>query len=83
MQSVLRLVSEWNDGVQACLFNPNKLAPTYSGGDVLRPPRFNAYYEIEQVKPVDVAGWKLELSGLIGDKRPWTAIRSTSCRSRR
>lgn len=73
VQSVLRAVSEWNDGVQAFLFNPNKLAPTYTEGQVLRPPRYNAYYEIDEVKPVDVASWKLELSGLIGDKRPWTA----------
>ena len=36
------------------------------------PPRFNAYYAIDQVKPVDGASWKLELAGLIGDKRPWT-----------
>ena len=25
-----------------------------------------------EVKPVDGASWKLELAGLIGDKRPWT-----------
>jgi DMSO/TMAO reductase YedYZ molybdopterin-dependent catalytic subunit len=73
VQSVLRAVSEWNDGVQAFLFNPNKLAPTYTEAQVLRPPRYNAYYEIDEVKPVDVASWKLELSGLIGDKRSWTA----------
>ena len=73
VQSVLRAVSEWNDGVQAFLFNPNKLAPTYSEAQVLQPPRYNAYYEIEDVKPVDVANWKLVLSGLIQDKRPWTA----------
>ncbi len=32
VQSVLRAVSEWNDGVQGFLFNPNKLAPTYTRG---------------------------------------------------
>src|SRR5262245_27034880 len=73
VQSVLRAVSEWNDLVQGWLFNPNKLAPTYSEAQVLKPPRYNAYYEIEDVKPVDVGSWKLELSGLISDKRPWTA----------
>ena len=73
VQSVLRAVSAWNDGVQGYLFNPNKLAPTYTEAQVLRPPRFNAYYEITDVKPVDVANWKLELSGLISDKKPWTA----------
>jgi len=73
VQSVLQAVSEFNDVVQGILFNPNKLAPTYSEAQVLRPPRFNAFYEIEEVKPVDVGNWKLELSGRIFDKRSWTA----------
>jgi DMSO/TMAO reductase YedYZ molybdopterin-dependent catalytic subunit len=33
---------------------------------VVKPPRFNAYYDIEDVKPVDGASWKLELAGRIG-----------------
>jgi hypothetical protein len=28
----------------------------------VKPPRFNAHYDIEEVMPVDVAGWKLELA---------------------
>jgi hypothetical protein len=28
-ENVLRKISECNDGVQAALFNPNRLAPTY------------------------------------------------------
>ena len=69
---------------RAFIFRPNHLAPTFSEAQVVKPPRFNAHYDIEDVKPVDVAGWKLELSGLIGDKRPWTVEdRSTSCPSRR
>jgi DMSO/TMAO reductase YedYZ molybdopterin-dependent catalytic subunit len=71
VQRILQLVSEWNDGVQGFLFDPNRLAPTYSEAEVVKPPRFNAYYEIEEVKPVDAAGWRLELHGRIGDKRPW------------
>jgi DMSO/TMAO reductase YedYZ molybdopterin-dependent catalytic subunit len=73
VQSVLRAVSSLNDSVQALLFNPNKLAPTYSVDQVVKPPRFNAYYEIEDVKPVDGKAWKLELAGLIDNKTPWTA----------
>lgn len=72
VQSALRTVSSFNDWVQARIFDPNKLAPTYSVDQVVKPPRFNAYYEIEDVKPVDLASWKLELSGLIADKRPWS-----------
>ena len=73
VETALRAVSEWNDRVQSVIFRPNHLAPTFSEAQVLKPPRFNAYYDVEDVKPVDVAGWKLELSGLIDDKRPWTA----------
>ena len=73
VQAVLKAVSSFNDGVQAFLFRPNHLAPTYSEAQVVKPPRFNAFYGIEDVKPVDVAGWKLELAGLIQDKTPWTA----------
>ena len=51
------------------LFDPNQLAPTFSEAEVLKPPRFNAFYGPEEVKPVDGATWKLELAGLIEDKR--------------
>jgi DMSO/TMAO reductase YedYZ molybdopterin-dependent catalytic subunit len=71
VQRVLRSVSSFNDRVQGWLFNPNKLARTYDISQVVKPPRFNAYYEIEDVKPIDISGWKLELAGLIKDKRPW------------
>jgi DMSO/TMAO reductase YedYZ molybdopterin-dependent catalytic subunit len=54
------------------LFDPTKLAPTYSKSQVLKPPKFNAYYDVSKVKPVDGQNWKLELGGLIADKRPWT-----------
>jgi DMSO/TMAO reductase YedYZ molybdopterin-dependent catalytic subunit len=75
VQSVLRAISAFNDEVQALIFRPNHLAPTYPEADVVKPPRFNAFYEVEDVKPVDVKSWKLELSGLITDKSPWTAQR--------
>jgi DMSO/TMAO reductase YedYZ molybdopterin-dependent catalytic subunit len=75
VQRALRTVSAWNDRVQAAIFRPDHLAPTYTEAEVLKPPRFNAYYEIEDVKPLDGATWKLELAGLIADKRPWTVRR--------
>ncbi len=68
----LRAVSAFNDRVQEAIFDPNKLAPEYPDAMILRPPRFNAYYEIEDVKPVDGDAWRLELAGLVADKRPWT-----------
>ena len=73
VQQVLRAVSSWNDGAQSLIFRPNHLAPTYAESMVVKPPRFNAFYNVEDVKPVDVNSWRLELSGLIQDKRPWTA----------
>jgi DMSO/TMAO reductase YedYZ molybdopterin-dependent catalytic subunit len=75
VEKALRQVSAFNDVVQAFIFDPDKLAPTYPESMVLKPPRFNAYMDIMDVKPVDGAAWKLELAGLIGDKAPWTAER--------
>src|ERR1700742_1230712 len=43
-ERVLRKISEFNDGVQAWLFNPNKLAPTYPESAITKPFPFNAYY---------------------------------------
>ena len=72
VQAALKGMSTFNDRVQAAIFDPNHLAPTYTEAEVLKPPRFNAFYPVEDVKPVDGASWTLELAGLIGDKRPWT-----------
>jgi len=72
VQSVLKTVSQWNDRAQAALFRPNHLAPTFSPSQVVKPPRFNAYYDVEDMVPVDGETWRLELAGRISDKRPWT-----------
>jgi DMSO/TMAO reductase YedYZ molybdopterin-dependent catalytic subunit len=73
MQKVLTAVSAWNDRVQGFLFDPNRLAPTFSAAEVLKPPRFNAYYGLDDISKIDAAQWKLELGGRIADKRPLTA----------
>jgi DMSO/TMAO reductase YedYZ molybdopterin-dependent catalytic subunit len=73
VQKALRAVSSWNDKVQSVIFRPNHLAPTFSEAQVVKPPRFNAHYEVEDVKPVDGSTWKFELSGRIENKKPWTA----------
>jgi DMSO/TMAO reductase YedYZ molybdopterin-dependent catalytic subunit len=75
VQKALRAVSAWNDRVQEAIFRPHHLAPTYDVSQVAKPPRYNAYYPREQVKPVDGATWSLELAGRVADKRPWTAQR--------
>jgi DMSO/TMAO reductase YedYZ molybdopterin-dependent catalytic subunit len=71
-EGILRKVSEFNDKVQAALFNPNKLAPTYSESDITRPFPFNAYYSLDEAPTVDPATYKLELAGMIENKKPWT-----------
>jgi DMSO/TMAO reductase YedYZ molybdopterin-dependent catalytic subunit len=75
VQKGLEMMYHWNERVQSALFNPNHLAPTYPASMILKPPKFNAYYDITQVKPVDASHWQLELAGLIADKRPWSAER--------
>jgi DMSO/TMAO reductase YedYZ molybdopterin-dependent catalytic subunit len=70
-EGILRKVSEFNDKVQAALFNPNKLAPTYSESDITRPFPFNAYYSLDEAPTVDPATYKLELAGMIENKNPW------------
>src|ERR1700719_612251 len=73
VQKGLRAVSAWNDRVQETIFRSHHLAPTYSVAQVAKPARFNAYYDIEDVKPVDGATWTLGLAGRIENKQPWTA----------
>src|SRR2546421_5436999 len=73
VQSVLRRISQFNDKIQELIFRPDHLAPTFPESMVVKPPRFNAYYDIEDIAPVDVANWKLELAGKIENKKPWTA----------
>jgi DMSO/TMAO reductase YedYZ molybdopterin-dependent catalytic subunit len=72
IQATLRAISRFNDRVQAWLFDPTKLAPTYPESMVVKPPRFNAFYEVGDVQPVDGATWKLELAGRIAERQSWT-----------
>jgi DMSO/TMAO reductase YedYZ molybdopterin-dependent catalytic subunit len=68
----LTAVSRLNDRAQAALFDPKRLAPTYTEAQLTRPFPFNAYYGIDEVPQVDGSDYKLTVSGLIADKRPWT-----------
>ena len=72
IDAALRAISSVNDRFQAALFDPNRLAPTYPAARILNPPRFNAYYDVEQLKPVPGDTWRLAISGLVDNKRPWT-----------
>ena len=72
IETALTAVSRFNDKVQGWLFDPHKLAPTYPDSMITRPFPFNAYYGEDEVEEVDGDAWRLELSGLIADKKPWS-----------
>jgi DMSO/TMAO reductase YedYZ molybdopterin-dependent catalytic subunit len=69
---VLSAMSRWNDRVQAALFSRARMAPTYSEADITDPFPFNAYYPLDQVRHVDGGTWRLEVSGLINERRAWS-----------
>jgi len=71
-ENVLRVISDFNDGAQALLFNPNTLAPEYPEGMITRPFPFNAYYSQDDAPDVDGDKWQLEIGGRVDDKKSWT-----------
>jgi DMSO/TMAO reductase YedYZ molybdopterin-dependent catalytic subunit len=68
-------MSRWNDRVQAWLFDPNRLAPTYTARQITTPFPFNAFYSEFDAPEVDGSTYRLEVSGLVADKKPWTLDR--------
>ena len=71
-ERVLRKISRFNDGVQAWMFNPNKLAPSYPESAITKPFPFNGFYPEDDAPEIDGANYKLEVGGLIDNKEPWT-----------
>jgi DMSO/TMAO reductase YedYZ molybdopterin-dependent catalytic subunit len=71
-EALLKRISSMNDHVQAAMFNPTKLARTFTEADITRPFPFNAFYIEENAPEIAEAEWQLTLGGLIADKRPWT-----------
>ena len=71
-EGVLRKISEFNDGAQAALFSRTKLAPTYSESAITRPFPFNGYYDEDEAPVVDGNSYRLEVAGLVDNKKPWT-----------
>lgn len=64
-----------NDRVQAALFNPARLARTYTRAEITTPFRFNAFYPASRVPVIDPASWRLEVSGRVADTAAWTLPR--------
>ena len=69
---VLWAMSRWNDRVQAWLFNPNTLAPTFPASAITNPFPFNAFYPVDDAPEIDGDDYALEVSGLVSDKQSWT-----------
>ncbi len=71
-EHALLAVSKFNDWVQARMFQPHKLAPTYPESAITKPFPFNAYYDEDEAPEVDGDTYKLEIDGLVENKKPWT-----------
>src|SRR6266487_2057234 len=71
-EEMLKQVSKFNDAVQAAIFNPDAMAPTFHESAITKPFPFNAYYDLEEAPAVDGKTWKLEVRGLVENKKSWT-----------
>src|SRR3974390_3669651 len=68
-ENALRVVSRFNDRVQALLFSSTTLAPEFPESAITRPFPFNAYYSQDEAPEVDGATYHLELGGLVEKKK--------------
>ena len=68
----LAAISRWNDRAQAFLFGGTRLAPTFDESEAVKDFRYNAFFAPKDAPRLSAADYKLELSGLIADKKPWT-----------
>lgn len=71
-EELLKHVSKFNDAVQAAIFNPDTLAPTYPESAITKPFPFNAYYSLDEAPDVDSEDYRFEVSGLVENKKSWT-----------
>ena len=71
VQKVLTAMSRWNDGAQAWLFDPRRLAPEFPQSMITNPFPFNAYYTEDEVRVVDATDYKLEVGGMVREKKTW------------
>jgi len=71
-ERLLIQISKFNDKVQAAIFNPNMLAPTYTEADITRPFPFNGYYTEAEAPDLDGEDYEFEVRGLVDNKKSWT-----------
>lgn len=71
VETALSAISRWNDRVQAWIFDPNALAPTYPESMIARPFPFNAFYGVEDAPVIEETDYRLEVTGLVTDTHRW------------
>ena len=71
VETALARISRFNDRVQGWLFDPTALAPVYEESMITRPFPFNAFYSEDEAPSVEAAAYRLEVTGLVADKRSW------------
>jgi DMSO/TMAO reductase YedYZ molybdopterin-dependent catalytic subunit len=71
VEKMLMSISRFNDGAQALLFDPTKLAQTYPESMITTPFPFNAFYAESAVPKIN-EDYKLKLSGMIANRNEWT-----------
>jgi DMSO/TMAO reductase YedYZ molybdopterin-dependent catalytic subunit len=72
VQRVLARFSQWNDQIQAALFSSQRLAPTFPEDMAVKDFRYNAWYEAKRAPQLEAADYRLDLAGMIADRRPWS-----------
>src|ERR1019366_5022909 len=77
-ERMLQSMSDFNDRVQALLFDPGKLAPEYPESAITRPFPFNAFYSENKAPIIDPADFHLDITGLAENQKSWTS-RRTPC----
>ena len=71
VQKMLTAMSRWNDRAQAWLFDSRRLAPEFPASMITNPFPFNAYYDEDEVRVVDPNDYRLEVGGLVREKKAW------------
>ena len=71
IEKALMVMSRVNDHMQGWLFDPNKMAPTFTQSDLTKPFPFNAFYGEDEIRP-SPKNFKLKVSGLVRDTDDWT-----------
>jgi DMSO/TMAO reductase YedYZ molybdopterin-dependent catalytic subunit len=72
VERALSVMSRFTDRMQALLFSRQRLAREFDASRITHPFPFNAYYDEDEIRTVDPAGWRLDVGGLVSDKRPWS-----------